>query len=190
MFPDSELGTDNKMIEHIKFGNKYRLIWRTPVRKTVAYVLNYTIDETGYRIIPVLRNDDLMKRIDTRFMVSIWEKTGPKIYVSTAYINLPREIGETGIWHEVGHIHYEHHLQNEFYDKEKTIAARILAIENGNVLSIEEEADSFAVLQSGKEAMIGFLELLLLTRPTEGNLSFNEIGKRELQMRIANIRAL
>jgi hypothetical protein len=178
------------MIEHTRFGNKYRLIWRTPRSKKVADVLNYTIDETGYRVIPVLLDDDLMQRIDTRFMVSIWEKTGPKIYVSTAYINLPREIGETGIWHEVGHIHHKHHLQNEFYDKGKTIAARILAIENGNVMSIEKEADSFAVLQSGKEAMIGFLELLLRTRPTGGNFSFNEIGKRELQMRIETIRKL
>ena len=184
------MGIDNKMTERIKFGDKYRLFWRISGRKTVADILNYTIDETGYRVIPVLLDDDLMKRIDTRCMVSIWEKTGPKIYVSTAYINLPREIGETGIWHEVGHIHYEHHLQNEFYDKEQTIVARILAIENGNVLSIEKEADSFAVLQSGKEAMIGFLELLLRTRPTGGNLSFNEIGKRELQMRIETIQKL
>ena len=178
------------MFEHTKFGDKYRLIWQKPGNKKVADVLNYTIDETGYRVIPVLLDDDLMKRIDMRFLVSIWEKTGPKIYASAAYINLPRAVGEVGIWHEVGHIHYKHHLQNEFYDKEQVIAARILAIENGNVLSIEKQADSFAVMQSGKEAMIVFLELALRTRPAGGNLSLNEIGKRELQMRIANIRAL
>ena len=178
------------MIKCSKFGDKYRLIWQEPGHKKVADVLNYTIDETRYRVIPVLHDDDLMKRIDMRFLVSIWEENGPKIYVSTAYINLPRSFGETGIWHEVGHIHYEHHLQNEFYDKEQIIAARILAIEKGKVLSVEEQADSFAVIQSGKEAMIDFLQLAISTRPTGGNLSFNEIGKRELQMRIETIRAL
>ena len=178
------------MIKCSKFGNKYRLIWKEPGQKKVADVLNYTIDETRYRVIPVLLDDDLMKRIDTRFLVSIWEETGPKVYVSAAYVNLPRAVGEVGIWHEVGHIHYKHHLQNGFYGKEQVIAARILDIENGNVLSIEEQADSFAVMQSGKKAMIDFLELAISTRPTGENLSFNEIGKRELQMRIENIRAL
>ena len=178
------------MIKCSKFGDKYRLCWQEPGQRKVADVLNYTIDETRYRIIPVLLDDDLMKRIDMRFLVSIWEETGPKIYVSNAYLNLPRALGETGIWHEVGHIHYKHHLQNKFYDKEQIIAARILAIEDGKVLSVEEQADSFAVMQTGKEAMIDFLELAISTRPTGGNLSFNEIGKKELQMRIANIRAL
>ncbi len=178
------------MIESPEFGDKYRLIWRKPGHRKVADVYNYAIDETGYRVIPVILDDDLMKRIDTRFLVSIWEKTGPKIYVSSTYISFPREVEEIGIWHEVGHIHYEHHWKNEFYDQNHNITARMLAIENGSVLSIEEQADSFAVAKSDKEAVIGFLELLLCTRPTERRLSFNEIGKKELQMRIETIRAL
>ena len=50
---------------------------------------------------------------------------------------------------------------------------------------MEEQADNFAVMQSGKEAMIGFLEFLLRTCPTGGKLGWNEIGNRELQIRIA-----
>lgn len=59
------------------------------------------------------------------------------------------------------------------------------AIEKGVLCPMEEQADNFAVMQSGKEAMIGFLEFLLRTCPTGGKLGWNEIGNRELQIRIA-----
>ena len=53
---------------------------------------------------------------------------------------------------------------------------------------MEEEADRFAVLQAGKEAVIGFLEHILSTRPSGEKLGLNEIGKRELEIRIESIR--
>jgi len=42
-----------------------------------------------------------------------------------------------------------------------------MAAEKGTVLPTEEQADRFAELQSGKEAVIGFLECFLHARPGE-----------------------
>lgn len=179
---------DNNMIESPQFGDKYRLIWRKPVSKNVANVRNFTIDKARYRQIPVLLDDDLLKRSNMRFLASMWPNTGPKIYVSTAFLNLPLTIVEAGIWHEVGHIHYKHHLQDEYNDQEQLRSARISAIEKGNVILSEQQADRFAVMQAGKEAMIGLLKHLLLTRPTGGAIGWNDIGKQELQIRITAIR--
>jgi hypothetical protein len=137
----------------------------------------------GYRRIHISSDDNLMKRINMRFMVSSWEDQGPIIHVSSAFMSLPRSIGEAGIWHEVGHIHFEHHNQEEFRD------ARISAIKKGEVISMESAADRFAIIHSSKKALIDLLDYLYRTRSAGEKAGLNMIGKRELEIRIAAIRA-
>lgn len=177
------------MTESSKFGDKYRLIWRKPGTEHIGEVQNYTLDRKGYRRILILLDDDLMKKINMWFLVSTWDNSGPKIFVSTEFMIIPRVFREAGIWHEVGHIHHEHHLRGEYCDQSQLRASRIMAIEKGTVPPFEEQADRFAILQSGKEALIRFLEYLVHTRPSGGKLRWNELGKQELEMRIRAIRA-
>jgi hypothetical protein len=177
------------MAEHPEFGDKYHLVWLKPGGRNIAEVRNYTLDETGYRRIHIYCDDNLMKSKNMRFMVSNWEDKGPIIHVSNAFINLPRSIGEAGIWHEVGHVHFEHHHQKEFKDQAELRNARISAIKKGEVLSMESEADCFAIIHSSKKALIDFLDHLYRTRPAGEKAGLNMIGKRELEIRIAAIRA-
>ena len=177
------------MSEHPEFGEKYHLVWRKLGRINIAEVRNYTLDEMGYRRIHISCDDNLMKRINMRFLVSSWGDNGPEIHVSKAFMNLPRSIGEAGIWHEVGHIHFEHSPQGEFRDQAELRDARISAVKNGEVLSMENEADRFAIMHASKNALIDFLEYVHRTRPAGEKAGLNMIGKRELEIRIAAIRA-
>lgn len=96
---------------------------------------------------------------------------------------LPLSFREAGIWHEMGHIHYEHYLKNVSGDQAQLRSARISAVEQGHVIPEEAEADHFAAARIGKDAVIGFLKYLLDTRPTGGQLGWNDLGKRELRNR-------
>ncbi|HWF61170.1 MAG TPA: hypothetical protein VN666_12785 [Nitrospira sp.] len=78
----------------------------------------------------------------------------------------------------------------DFQDQAQLRAARIAAIHNGQVVSHEAEADHFALVRVGKDALIGFLTHLLQTRPTGGELGWNDAGRLELELRIATIQAL
>lgn len=177
------------MSESPEFGDTYRLVWRKPGTNYVGEVRNYTRDQKGYRRVPILLDDALMEEINMRFLATSWGDKGPAIHVSTAFMMIPRRLRDAGIWHEMGHIHHEHHLRGEFRNQSQLRASRLTAARNGLVLPVEEEADRFAVLQVGKEALIGFLEYVLCTRPSGEKLGLNEIGKRELEIRIAAIRA-
>lgn len=176
---------NNKLLENPEFGDTYRLIWRKTGVKTIGEVRNYDTNSKGYRRIHILLDDDLLNEINMRFLVSTWEKTGPKIYVSTAFMKLSQELREGAVWHEVGHIHYEHYVGRA----EDYRTARISAVEKGRVVPFEEQADLFAIKQVGKAALIDFLLLVLYTRPTGNKTGLNEIGRRELEIRIATIRA-
>jgi hypothetical protein len=141
-------------------------------------------------MVPVLLDDPLMQRISMRFLATSWGSRGPEIIVSDAFMALPMNFREAAIWHEVGHIHHEHVLQREFQDQSQLRAARISAIQNGQVISHEIEADRFAIKRVGRDAVTGFLAHLLKTRPRGGELGWNDIGCRELELRIATIQAL
>jgi hypothetical protein len=54
----------------------------------------------------------------------------------------------------------------------------------------ELEADQFAVVRLGKAAVIAFLGHCLATRPSGESLGRNELGRRELQLRIEFIEAI
>ena len=92
-----------------------------------------SLDRRGGRCINILLDDDFINKISMRFLASRWINTGPEILVSTAFMTIPRALREAGIWHEVGHIHHEHHLRGKFCDAAQLRAARIMAVETGNV---------------------------------------------------------
>jgi hypothetical protein len=172
------------------FGESYKLLWRITGERRIGEVRNYTTDRKGYRTVPVLLDDALMKQICMRFLVTSLGSRGQEIIVSEAFMILPRTFREAAIWHEMGHVHHEHHSIGEFTDQAHLRAARIAAIERGQVMHQEAEADRFAVGRIGKELLIGFLSHLLRTRPTDGTLAWNEMGRRELELRIEAIQAL
>lgn len=176
------------MAEYPEFGDVYRLNWQTPGTELVAEIRNYALDQSGYRRVPVLLDDSRMEKIKMRLLASYWDDKGPAIFVSTAFMKIPRDLREAGIWHEMGHIHHEHHFCAEYFDQSELRLARISTIEKGAVLKMEEEADRFAVLQSSKRTLIEFLEYTLNSRPSGTVMGLNEIGKRELEIRIAAIR--
>jgi len=140
-------------------------------------------------MVPVLLDDSEMQRISMRFLATSWGRRGPEIMVNNAFMALPMNFREAAIWHELGHIHYEHHLQVEFQDQSQLRAARISAIQNGEVILHETQADRFAIERVGRDAVTGFLAHLLKTRPRGGELGWNDIGCRELELRIATIQA-
>jgi hypothetical protein len=172
------------------FGDRYRILWRSVRPGCVAEVRNYAIDRRGYRTVPVRLADSLMQRISMRFVATSWGERGPEIMVSKAFMALPMNFREAAIWHEVGHIHYEHHFhfQLEFQDQSQLRAARISAVQKGEVMPHETQADRFATERVGKDAFTGFLGHLLKTRPR--GKGWNDIGSRELELRIAIIDAL
>jgi hypothetical protein len=47
------------------------------------------------------------------------------------------------------------------------------------------EADEFAAGIAGKDALVAFLHHLLVSRPAGEAGSWNEVGRRELELRIA-----
>jgi hypothetical protein len=173
--------------EKLTFGDRYLILWRNVRLGCIGEVRNYAINKRGYRSVPLLLDDALMQRINMRFLATSWGNRGPEITVSDAFMALPLNFREAGIWHEIGHIHHEHHLNHEFQNQNQLRAARIAAIESGHVISHEAEADRFAIEHVRKEALIGFLIQLLRTRPTGGELGWNDAGRRELELRIATI---
>jgi len=190
---------DIAMRDSSEFGDTYRLVWLKPKAAYVAeirnYTLaayvgelrNYTLDRKGYRRIQIVLDDILIKKINMRFLASNWNDTGPTIYVSTAFMMLSCRLREAGIWHEVGHIHHEHYLRTDFLDQRQLRDARRDAAKQGKILPHEEEADRFAVKQIGAGPVLDFLEYVLSTRPSGGDI--NDFGRLELGIRIAAIRS-
>lgn len=178
------------MSEQLVFGDRYRLIWNPRNEKRIGEVRNYTTDRSGFRSVPVLLDDELMQRISMRYLVSSWDDQGPQIIVSRAYTSLPQPYKEAGIWHEIGHVHHEHHLCDDFADQTQLRDARIAAIMENRVVRFETEADAFAVSRVGKHGLIEALTHLLATRPVGDKLSWNDLGSKELELRIKAIQAL
>ena len=176
------------MTKIIEFGEKFSIVWQNTGVSQVGEVRNYTLDGNGYRPIPILLDDVQMNKIKMRFLVSTLNDNGPKIVVSADFMKIPVRLREAGIWHEVGHIVYEHLLSDEFLDQSQLKASRQMAIKKGIVLPMELEADCFAILQSGKESIIESLTYLMNTRSPDKKLELNELGKRELEIRITAIR--
>ena len=172
------------------FEERYRLIWSRRGIRRVGEVRNYAVDDQTYRVVPILLDDAQLTQANMRFLLHHWTDRGPEILTSSAFMNLPQRWREAGIWHEMGHVHHEHLLRGDFLDQDQLRTARRLATKEGHVMPYEGEADRFAVAQIGKDALVSFLEHLLETRPTGGRLGWNDMGRRELELRIAAIRTV
>lgn len=178
---------DQKLLSYLQdsvpeYTDRYSIIW-FPRGRIKAEVRNYTINCNGYRKIEIIKNDVLMKKMRERFLASE-DGEPPIINVSRAFMKLPLNMREAAIWHEVGHIHYEHHSRLSVLSQEKLRTKRIEYINAGDVMLEEKEADAFSVKQIGKEAMAEFLKYLLATRPRGDVNSLKEIGRKELENRL------
>lgn len=176
-------------LESIKFTDEYKIVWRKTDNNQIGEVRNYAENNRGYRIIKIMHDEELMKRINMRYIVSDWTEDGPSIYVSSKFIDLDTNMKNSGILHEVGHIHYEHFIKLEL-DQDEIRERRINAIQNENIMKEEVEADNFAIKKTGKGSMLEFLNYLKSTRPEGKSNGLNDLGKKELELRIARIEAL
>jgi len=170
------------------FGDQYLILWQARTPGPVAHVRNYEATGKRYRQIPVFLDDVWIQQARMRLLVVAYVDDNPCIIVSQAFMDLPRDLRDAGIWHEVGHVHFEHMLTTDCLDQDALRAARLLAIRSDRVWDKETEADGFAVRQVGKDAVVAFLSFVLRTRPIGGSL--NDAGSRELELRIATVRAL
>ncbi len=173
------------MSEVPQFGDKYRLLWRLGPEPIVAEIFNYAIESQAVRVIPVIRDDATLADASMRFLFVSWDNQGPRITVNGCFLSLPKIWREAALWHEVGHVHYEHHFQ-ELPDSLRSV--RISAIEGGGVMPQELEADVFAAARIGKAACIAFLRHLLSTRPR--GTAWNDLGAKELERRILAVQEL
>lgn len=116
------------------------------------------------------------------------EDQNPIIVVGDQFMVLEPSLREACIWHEMGHVHFEHVFNGDFASQADRRAARLAATEAGGVLREETEADGFAVARVGKDAVLAYLDNTLRTRPSGGSLGWNDTGRRELELRIAAVR--
>ncbi len=175
-----------------EFGDNYKLLWRKRDMQ-VAEVRNRANDNSGYRVIRVIQDDALMQKINMRFIVATWTDGKPYLIVASEFLQLPRDCQNAVIWHEVGHIHHEHHDtpdERGLHTQADIRASRIAYIEKSEVEPDEIEADDFAVSRVGKQPVLAFIELLLKTRPKGAPGGLNELGRKELKLRITRIQNL
>ncbi|HAR97065.1 MAG TPA: hypothetical protein DCR97_14060 [Deltaproteobacteria bacterium] len=171
------------------FGDIYHIIWFLPNERGVGEVRNYMSDLRRYRRIGIALGEEVLMRSHRRYLMTEWTARGPRILVSRAFMTIPRSLREAGIWHEVGHIHHSHGRFQENDDEKTGGTSPGVAINRETLQVMEEaEADRFAVLKSGKEALTGFLEYLLHARVPAGWGGWDEPARRELRRRIASIR--
>ena len=170
------------------FGDRYRLLWRSDRPPRVAYVRNYAENQRGFRSTPVVLDDGLIKEWRMRFLAYSGRRPQDTIFVSNEFMDLAVGLREAAIWHEVGHVHFDHARRYDFSSQEGIQSARVDAIQNGRIVEWEAEADSFAVARVGPEAFIAFLTHVLGTRPTGAPTGLNELGRRELELRIEATR--
>lgn len=170
------------------FGDRYRLIWKSNRPDAIAQVRNFSTDEMSCRRLDVYLNPDFAAQRSMRFLCLISSDKELFIEVSPDFMALPPDMRLAGIWHEMGHIHHEHYLKDlEAHPEDDYNTIRHLAAKKGGVHHFELEADAFAVRQIGPEAVLKFLQFLLVTRPRGEKGSKNEAGRHELHLRIRAI---
>lgn len=170
------------------FGDVYHIIWFLPNDRGVGEVRNYASDLRRYRRIGISLGDDALRKANRRFLMTDWTARGPRILVSRTFMTIPRSLREAGIWHEVGHIHHDHHSIEKVGERTECGTFPSTGGDRETLQAMEVAADRFAVLQSSKEALRGFLEYLLRARTSRGEAGWNETERRDLQARIASIR--
>jgi hypothetical protein len=175
-------------VNHREFKDVFHIIWYLPSARSVGEVRNYASDLKHYRRIGISLGDDVLKKMKGQFLMTEWTSAGPKIRVSTAFMAIPRSLREAGIWHEVGHIHLGHRYCDEIGNRAEFGTTPMAIPDQAARQVMEEAADHFAVIQSSKDALKGFLEYLLHARPSALRGGWSEIERRELVRRISSIR--
>jgi gamma-glutamylcyclotransferase len=160
------------------------VIVRKNVGNSVGEIRNYTLDETGVRKIKIIKDDKYLKETNMRFILSTWNEYGPTIIVNADFLNLDENFQDVGLFHEIGHIHNEDHINFADETNEEKSKRRINHILQNKLMSEEEKADYFALENVEKEDFIKFIKFLLNSRPNCSEFSKNNLGKRELEIRI------
>lgn len=174
------------------FGNRYKIVWCINHEPIVGIVRNYSIDNLHRRDIRIMKNDPDFEKTKFRLIAHAWGENGPAIYGKELFFQLEDYAKEALIWHEVGHIHYEHTLkpENQFGSQSKLRDYRNSFVKNNDVWPIEIEADIFAVKRVGKTPYLRVLNAMLISRPRGEVDSLNELGRKELEIRINKIKEL
>lgn len=170
-----------------QFGDKYVLEWLAAKPGLVARVRNFTVDDSRYREIPVYLDENEIQRARMRLLALTYDRDrNPKIIVGNALMALPRAMRTAAVWHEVGHVHFEHTFIPEHNTSSDAYRlARMKALRDGGVISTETEADDFAAARVGAGALLKFLRHTLRTRPTGAGL--NDLGGLELERRATHL---
>jgi hypothetical protein len=158
----------------------------------VGEVRNYVERGKGYRRIPIVLDEDGMQSSNRRLVCcKPDENSQPTILVSSEFMKLSQNLREAGIWHEVGHVHFEHLWIGTFGDDQiQSGDARIKAIQRGEVVDFERAADEFAINRIGRDRFLAYLRYALETRPAGPRESMNDLGRRELALRIALVEGV
>ncbi|MRS11634.1 MAG: hypothetical protein EG823_01000 [Actinobacteria bacterium] len=187
------VGTET--VGDLEFGDEYRLVWRNGDDGLVGEVVNLATDGYHRRVVPIRLDDKYMSGIRMRLVVQRHENAQPDIVVSSVFMSIPIELREAAIWHEVGHVHHLHVLDESVpVGQRERRRARLDAIAAGSIPATEQEADGFAVSRVGVDAVRAFLEYTLTTRILggwTGSLGPDlDPGCQELRMRIQRLTDL
>lgn len=180
------------MSDSPEYSKKYVLTWRLkPLGNVIGGVRNYRHDDKRYREIVISHDDVLLEISMMRFAAIHYVKRFPVIVVSKHLLALDRLSREACIWHEVGHVHHHHRQISRDLPGSTVRERRVSAINSGTVVPEEIEADDFAVLHVGADAVISFLRQMLSTRPVSASdspVKFNDLGRTELERRIERLQ--
>lgn len=137
-------------------------------------------------------NEFVIKERSTLLVTSTKnENYTPVIYATDKYVKLlsEKEYASSGLWHEIGHLHYGHHDLD--IDPEVMRRGRYEALSTGGVYYQEMEADSFATRSVGKNRMIQFLQFCKANRIKNRNNDGNyQLAVREFDSRINIIKKM
>lgn len=174
------------------FTDNYKIMWVTTLGTCVGHVINYYDKQTAYYI-DIEMSDLDVDRTGYTICAHTWIRTEsnliPKIGVTQYFMSYPKNVQEGLIWHEVGHIHYYHVLNNKLKQHELQ-NLRGKYIESNDVLPMEVEADVFAAKKIGKQAYIDVLKFVKDHRPFESTNLYSAIGKKEYDLRVQKISDL
>lgn len=170
------------------FSNSYDLLWLNNESSQFAEVRNYYADNPSkYRFFKIINDDAKIKAIPMRFLAVSANLKDPYILASNEFLKLPRSLQAAAIWHEIGHIHHGH---KQAGSQEEIRKLRLSYIDSNQVMPDELEADQFATKRAGRDSVSRFIEHLIRTRPVGKEGDLNELGRKELQLRLDKLRSM
>ena len=168
------------------FGNDYKIVWYTTFKKDiVGHVNNYTLNFYGERRIYIKLDDIHLNKTNHRFLALFYFGKEPVIVVSNDFMKLNISLKNGMIWHETGHVHYEHFTNVK--DNSKSREYRASFLKNDLIAPEEMDADIFAVSKFGKHKMLKVFKFLIQSRiKYESTIKLNQrspTALKELELR-------